>query len=689
MKKLLFLIILFCPALAHGAAPTNGLVGYWTFNEGSGSALFDYSGNRNNGTTSGATAATFVDGKRGKALSFDGSNDYVKISHTQGLLGNIPTFTISTWFKTSGVSQRIYMEANSTNNVPLLGIWINGSGQAEINIRDDANVTGHTVSTLAYNDNKWHHMVGVQVSKSSRIIYVDGVQVGTNTTALGTFTLNNSSIGVIKRAPGAADSGFFNGSIDDVRVYNRALSAAEIKQLYESRSQEFVTESSNGLVGYWSFDEGSGSALFDYSGNRNNGTTTGATAATFIDGKRGKALSFDGTNDYVGISSSKGIIGTAKTGTMAAWIKLVPSGSNKDVYAESSNSSAFPLLILRADTNNKAAAFIRDTAGASNTIVSNTTVADGTWHHIAVTQNSSGVFQGVYVDGRLDTASNTGNSLGAMGVNKTNIGATLYQAFPQGVNFVNGQIDEVRVYNRILSEAEIRKLYQSGNVISKPPTNLGLAGYWKFDEGSGSAIFDSSGRNNHGTTSGAFAATFIDGKRGKALSFDGTNDYVSVPRNSILNSTIDGSHTVSMWIRNSQVTTVDRLFGMPDATSGTHAVLLNYTSVGKVSYYEGSGADVNSLLSTTADLNNGKWRHLVFQLDGTTMRIYVDGVLDSSRTMVAATLSDENLYIGRTRGIDASDQYFNGLIDDVRIYNRALSAQEIRTLYQSGAVKLK
>src|SRR3989338_1198749 len=323
LKGLSFFILIFAfyilalPKQASAAVSNLGLVGYWSFNEGTGSYAGDSSGNNNRGILT--NGPTWVDGKRGKALSFDGVNDLVNISNPSSL--NVANGSVSFWMKTNGVWGT---DGTSGGDVASLIGRHDSSGSCEgINIlqtpatgvvtAQNKNVAGtcatvsSIVSTGNLKDNNWHHVVYIfsQASGGTNYLYVDGKvdASGTNSTAW-TFDGQNLLFG------DSTDTFWeeWQGKMDDVRVYNRALSAAEIQALYQADYAKINApqnnQITNGLVGLWSFNgpDMSGATAYDRSGQGNNGTlTNGPTRAA---GKVGQGLSFDVVNDYVEAADS-------------------------------------------------------------------------------------------------------------------------------------------------------------------------------------------------------------------------------------------------------------------------------------------------------------------------------------------------------------------------------------------------
>jgi len=203
----------------------------------------------------------------------------------------------------------------------------------------------------------------------------------------------------------------------------------------------------------------------------------------------------------------------------------------------------------------------------------------------------------------------------------------------------------------------------------------GLVGYWKFDEGSGSIAVDSSGHGNTGTLYNG--PVWVDGIHGKALSFDGASTYVRIEDSSSLDVTTQV--TVEAWVYPRAYTSnvghdahiISRCNEM-----GGHVYVLASFANGKVNY------DVNpshTYHSSVATLPLYAWTHLAMTYDGAYVRLYINGEFDSSYAKSSPIYTTSNwLAIGCKRWSGGIYAHFNGIIDDVRIYNRALSRQEIQ-----------
>ncbi len=679
--------------------PNNlGLVGYWSFEDATGTVATDFSGNGNAGTlTNGPTWTT---GKIGKAVSFDGSNDFVEIANASSL--NNSNGTISTWVY---VTETVLVNAGqivsisngaSTQNYIQFYYYNN---KVYFSLADNSTTLFGFNTPISYS--QWFNVTVVGGS-SGNAVYINGVAVsptyyvGDNTVTawLDDLTsITNARIGATRY--NNTDDNFFKGYIDDVRIYSRALSATEISNLYNRSSKNRTIQSSqknlvpNGLVGYWSFDGSdiSGTSAYDRSGNNNTGTlTNGPTVAI---GKVGQALVLSGNVAVVDFSfKNSHNIPIA----YSFWVKNTLA-ETKYLFADISQTEGIQSYIDASGKFN----FQICSSGSCYTLTSNTAVNNGNWRHVVVawdgTTNVNTVQ--IYVDGILDaqgtsTKTTTTPDCGFVigGYRPSNACGAV-----ETLNTYVGSIDEFRIYNRALTTSEINQLYKAGEAKLQATQNSkltnGLVGLWSFDgpDISGTTAYDRSGNGNNGTLTNG--PTVAIGKVGQALQFDGTNDIVAISDSASLEPGAS-DWTISLWSYVNDISRYNQVMGKWTATGEdqrTYAFVYDTGSNGKMYLVtSNNGTSAKVTYSDGGAIVQQTWQHVVVVKSGTEVTFYVNGVaVGDDGTAVDSTMysSTSGTYLGNYE-VTSNAYNFGGKLDDVRIYNRALSTSEIQMLYNMG-----
>jgi len=227
-------------------------------------------------------------------------------------------------------------------------------------------------------------------------------------------------------------------------------------------------------------------------------------------------------------------------------------------------------------------------------------------------------------------------------------------------------------------------IYNGYKVIGTQTLGLrGLVLWLKFNEGSGNIAYDSSFYNNHSTI---YGAVWTDGKFGKALSFDGVDDYVEVPNTSDFHP---NALTISVWVYPKPVSNlrgiVDKGGWHPTNKDGEWSVSWLSSNKFQLHFYT---SEQELVCLTSPAYEPEHWHHVVAVWNGSVLKLYVNNELVSSAELPSLNQQTYNINIGRTQRYV---RYFNGTIDEVRIYSRALSENEIKMLYYNriGAVPSK
>ena len=432
---------------------------------------------------------------------------------------------------------------------------------------------------------------------------------------------------------------------------------------------------STGLVGHWTFDNKDiyNTTVLDKSGNGNNGTNNGATKTI---GKLGQALSFDGNANNVSISHGSSLELGLEDFTVSLWIKSDILATKQVIIDKTDGTTGFRLIT--SDTDADRLKFIRGALFANGVHSNDAVLKTNKWQHVVVVVDTTGTDTTYYYVDAVAQGSSATHNTSAFTTNVMKFGEKSYTS-STAVNF-NGLIDDVRVYNRALSEKEIQRLYNIGTglkisgsqnqVIS--PLNEGLVGHWTFDNKDiyNTTVLDKSGNGNNGTNNGA---TKTIGKLGQALSFN--KNYVVIQDSNSLDLVND--FTISSWIK-------------PTSYSGTTYRILHkhqaytffiYSGAKLTGYNYGNGTYSYSNSSVPMDV----WSHVTYIQSSTNgVSFYINGQLDGGNTASTRNAPQNNnpVYIGIDE--DLVNYSFLGLMDDVRVYNHVLSAEEIKRLYNQG-----
>lgn len=437
----------------------SGLAGYWRLDDGSGSSATDSSTSANTGTlTNFPGSPTWTTGQIGGALDFDGTDDYIDLGTT---LTSASAITVSAWVKG---------DAN-VDGMPIIGS-INGeqgsnfqclaydnSGSENLSFGNVGGGTGGNVTVAVTGlGTTWHHVVYTNQGTRNRI-YLDGaLMVESNSAALTTNTESNVQIG---RCVTGGGTTYFNGPLDEVRVYSRAISADEVVMLYRLTAPTGVDTS---LKGYWSFNgqDVSGTSAFDRSGAGNTGTLTSGPVRTI--GRIGQAIDLDGVDDEVSVPDVASLRPGSGDWSVAVWAQPPNVDQTTGVVGKRQTGTPFEqwgIAVCGTDNcsaSGKKITFLMREDGANHRyFVTSSNVADGNWHHIVAVANSGANTVELYIDGVAAAGTQTtGGSWPT--INNTD---PLKIGSSNGSGYFDGKIDEVRVYNRVLTAAEVAALYNS------------------------------------------------------------------------------------------------------------------------------------------------------------------------------------------------------------------------------------
>ena len=712
----------------------SGMISYWKLDEGTGIIASDSFGSKNGILVN---SPAWVDGKLGKALNFSATK-YVNISD-YNLLSGKTQVSIEAWVKsTDGAWNEMYLSINALN-----GLHLRSNA-----LRVDGVSGGIELLTSPYPPaNVWTHVVGTYDGATMKY-YMNSILIGTQSFTAGALSsATNARIGLRQDGWGQ-----MNGLIDEVAVYNRSLSASEIKKHYLNslagfdyctvpRCGDGVIDAGeqcddgnnvtgdrcsstcqnetcpSGMVGYWNFNEGSGTTAYDSAGTH-NGVFNSAPIWT-SDAITGKALVFDGNDDSISLNfRPSDVLTIPKILTLEAWFKSSGSDQGQVIFGNNGGCSGDTQIYIALESGVSVLSFFSYAATWYNVSKVNAPSLN-VWHHVVgIAMGGSPSYNKLYLDGVLvNTTTYASGSLGPGGMGCPNDPFKIGEMtdFRSGDNF-KGTMDEVALYNRELTLSEIQQHYRAG-IVSKGyctnpaeiPTQIcgdgiietgeqcddgnnvigdgcsalcgleqcdpGMVSYWSFNSGNAN---DALGRNNGTPMNGATATA--TGQVGQAFGFDGVDDYIkiSAPMSSWFQNS-KSSFTVEAWVYLSELNRRNFFFNLqPGAEiniavdygdSGKSNMLRSYTTQG-LWYYSGG---------VTFEAN--KWYHIAVVYDGSYRTHYINGIVDGTPLSATGTIAG-NVNTDLKLGQYGDFLWLKGKLDEVAIYNRSLTADEVSQLYQ-------
>ena len=625
-------------------------VGWWKLDDGSGSTTTDSSGRSYTGTLYNSPA--WSSGIKAGSLTFNGMNSFVRTNPA----GKVSApFTVSAWVKPSisfaSVSSTGNWQGAISTRIPNdfgfdMQVYTDklhadiGTGSTWVATSADASVSLPSTS--------WSHVTYV-VSLTGYTIYVNGSQVGSGT-LYGTSLLWDLSHGVYFGVVG--DGGYYSGGLDDIKIYNRALASTEV-------FDEF-----NSLVGYWKFDETTGATAADSSNNANNATLV--NGPTWVSGNTNNAIKVGSSNQYVSLSSNIDLNGYDYT--ISAWINF-PLPSTTGGWRTLTRGPNFDHQVIFDSSGNIGVYDNKTGTGFHSAGLMNPPIG---WHHIvAVATGGTTTF---YLDGIYFGSTNF----------KSN-GDLRYIGNYQGGGQNIGKVDELKIFLRPLSALEVASYYSA-------TAAQGPIAWWKFNEGTGAAASDSSGNSYAGTLINN--PPWVPGKSSWGLNLNGSNSYVEVASVPSLKYT-GGFMTLSAWI---YPTTTGHIISKPWNGSGQYNYRLVYGNNIAFCLY---GSSTEYCLTSATTVSTNSWHLVTVSVDYFgNMKIYIDGALnisginpitswnpssgDSNTPLSIGTLYPygpgwDGLYGGNPSGFT-----FGGKIDEVKMWNRALTSAQVTNEYNTA-----
>jgi Concanavalin A-like lectin/glucanases superfamily len=694
------------------------VVGYWKFDEKTGATLNPTVGT--NGTVVSGTS--FSSGKVNGALSINSATDYISIANSAY---SSPAMTIGFWINISSYGNtavwRSIISKCCNGGVREFGLWFASGTNAQIHFSGTNGSNFNSASQL--NLNQWYYVTAVLNGAASKI-YFNGVENATGSLTVGTPA--NSLPIYIGRNPGSEPYDTANFMMDELVIWNTALTQAQVQTIFNRQASKFGTIPLNGLVRWYDFDEsvynGTAGEVKDTSGNNNHAAAVNGNLINNSIFKIGNSSSYNGTNQYINLGSDSTNYDNGLT--ISIWAYPTANNNWARFFDCGNGASSNNFVLARSGTSDVIHAEVYNGATGGGVVSAAGAIVNNTWQHFVATYSKAGTFN-IYKNGALIKT----GAAQPIPANLTRTNCWIGRSNWAGDAYYVGYLDQFLMYNRVLSADEVQQIYssQQGNVgrfqsrvmnagsnqswnylswLSQLPygkelptsnesssdyTSVqgtlvnGLVGLWHLNETAtgqgvgGTAASDSSAQANHLTLVNAGLTYGSSGKIKTAFTFN-SSAYLQKSGPSAGALPTGNTYSVAAWVKRATTSATGSIFQC-GPSGGFHI------GIGVTPY---SGNQIKLTKYTVVDITAGSfptdtnWNHLAVVYSATGVSVYINAVLVGSS-------SNTSNFAACTGGfrIGGSEVPFNGLIDEVAAWNRAVTTAEIKELYLRGASRLK
>ncbi|WP_214072825.1 LamG domain-containing protein [Mucilaginibacter sp. dw_454] len=433
------------------ATLSNGLLAYWP---GVSNTGYDFSGNGHTATLSTISPAVDHSGHTNGASGFNGTSSFMSVPDNVPFRLSGTDYTINAWVNltsyNAGFGSVIAGKRSSTPNdgwsFGITGALASPGGSGFVNFNPGTTPYGEGFTHV--NTGGWHMVTSVYSNTAHTTdTYVDGVHYIPTTPSVNTPVATNANTFYLGKDDPTLGGSFLNGALDNVRLYNRTVSATEVSALYAS-----TTPPTNDVVAYWPLTQSTN----DFSGNGNNGTATAITTTTDRFGNPVGAYAFNGTTSSIVVPDATDLRLANSSFTLNAWINLHALSTSASIIMGKRN---FGIGNSGWSWGITSTGLVNFSNGVANTS-SSTAISTNAWHMVTITYDSAVSRRlSVYIDNVLS------NSVINVAAPAALVFASLYigQDNPAGTYFFNGAMSDLRIYNFAFQASDVSNLYNALN----------------------------------------------------------------------------------------------------------------------------------------------------------------------------------------------------------------------------------
>ncbi len=636
--------------------------------------------------------ATFAHGYVGSAFSFDGVDDEVNIAASDALspwTGG--EMTLEAWVylhrwptpdPLTGESQRT-IAAKAGPGGYEYGLGVSTSGAVGFSTWQQDRAAHAFAGGGVIDPGRWHHVAGVFKSGQFLRVYVDGAQVAEDTTFEGGMTVTSSPLRIGHRGDGQ----HLDGLVDEVTLYGRALASSEIAAIYAAgavgKCPATIGACSPPPGDFTEFWKGDGNVL----GFRHTADGVAEGNVAYVSGKVGQAFHFGREAGWmkIGPGGLQSLFQPDFHGALSFsfWARI-PSGGGGIAMGAPGDAFRTKGQIYVGESGFFYSWQPRglDPIGRVTFSSQDLVLPTDEWVHLAIAIDFRAESCVLYVNGQavpgeLSRPVSGWSPLGCCLQEPDALGG----AYVEGVfESFEGDLDEVLFFHRMLSAGEIRSIYDLAERNCRLCTFQpeGLLAWWRGER----RCLDETGAN-HGSPSND--EMFSDGKVGTGFYFEGSGERVLVPASNGVEPR--QALTIEGWVRaEAPLASQAGIAGSWDDNNGGYRTALFWTLGGRLELIISPNGGGYARAADPNPLPIGEWVHVAGTYDGNTIRVYRDGALVASTTFSGGIAAfGRPFYIGRTLGGSDGADPWHGSIDELALYDVALTAGQIENIYRAGS----
>jgi|9_EtaG_2_1085328.scaffolds.fasta_scaffold00168_6 hypothetical protein len=616
-----------------------------------------------------ASNVTYAAGKYNNAAVFNGSNSKIDT----GISSISSPFSVSMWINEDSLDSGMFF-ANWNSTSADMYWQTTSDGRLRIAIDGYSEQFFGTAGDVTVNT--WHH-VAVTLGSGVYEVYLDGVSLGTSTTSVTTFSSGQNFM--IGNSAKPSSPYPFDGLIDQVRIFNKAISAEDVVTL--------SAETSSTLSNTNPFSEGAGLALYsmDYDASDAGGYYDGTPSNVIfgVGGQINTAARLDGSAVAADIVLGSSFISAFDVAnkSFSLWFKWDGSNPGSNGYGmpffmNGTGLSNGRIGVQITNSNGTITAY-SGTAGSNPT----STISANTWYHFALVVSGSS-YKAFLNGSSIGTATNNN------GVDSGTQTASIGSWFSSNYYFC-GDIDQVRFFSKSLSDDEVNTLWNNGNgeIACVHTATANTADYPSGTTTVAHYPLDNNTFDNKSTNDATYETNieYRFGKYGQATVFNGSSSQIITGYKPPATTTA----TISLWVNWKAYTNAYAVLAADNNTGTTANSFLTLATGGSgyggngylwVSIGNGSSADTDTSIAFDDHGGLGNWIHVAVTVSGTSVNIYMNGYKAKTYTSTVSYAPSGSGYAYRL-GYTSGWGYFDGKLDQVRFYSTELSSNQILELY--------